>query len=72
MLGGWQRERRGGRRRSRPASVRPLVEPAVERSVIEHIFYDGDVLLPTIAVDFSSHPYVTRHVPTPEELARRE
>ncbi|MGZ0200542.1 hypothetical protein ACNFR7_10190 [Streptomyces sp. RM1] len=25
-----------------------------------------------VTVDFSGQPYVTRHVPTPEELARRE
>ncbi|MZF88244.1 hypothetical protein [Streptomyces sp. SID5643] len=41
---------------------------------IEHVFYDADddVLRHTITVDFSGQPYVTRHVPTPEELARRE
>lgn len=41
---------------------------------IEHVFYDADddVLRHTITVDYSGHPYVTRHVPTPEELARRE
>jgi hypothetical protein len=42
--------------------------------VIEHIFYDAedDVLRHTVTADFSGHPYVTRHVPTPEELAQRE
>lgn len=41
---------------------------------IEQIFYDADddVLRHTITVDYSGQPYVTRHVPTPEELARRE
>lgn len=41
---------------------------------IEHIFYDAedDVLRHTVTVDYSGQPYVTRHVPTPEELARRE
>ncbi|MFJ7416728.1 hypothetical protein ACIQWZ_38935 [Streptomyces sp. NPDC098077] len=41
---------------------------------IEHIFYDAndDVLRHTITVDYSGQPYVTRHVPTPEELARLE
>ncbi len=33
---------------------------------------DDDVLRHTITVDFSGQPYVTRHVPAPEELARRE
>ncbi|MEU1091468.1 hypothetical protein ACFYPN_31950 [Streptomyces sp. NPDC005576] len=41
---------------------------------IEHIFYDADadadVLRHTVTVDFSGHPYITRHRPTP--LARRE
>ncbi|MFB8443598.1 hypothetical protein ACFC7A_31590 [Streptomyces niveus] len=41
---------------------------------IEQIFYDADddVLRHTVTVDFSGTPYVTRRVPTPEELARRE
>lgn len=41
---------------------------------VEHVFYDADddVLRHTITVDYSGQPYVTRHVPTPEELARRE
>ncbi|MFH8993357.1 hypothetical protein [Streptomyces sp. NPDC017940] len=41
---------------------------------IEHIYYDAedDVLRHTVTVDYSGQPYVTRHVPTPEELARRE
>ncbi|MEK8141637.1 hypothetical protein NKH18_00625 [Streptomyces sp. M10(2022)] len=41
---------------------------------IEHIFYDADddVLRHTVTVDYSGQPYVTRHVPTLEELARRE
>lgn len=41
---------------------------------IEQIFYDADddVLRHTITVDYSGQPHVTRHVPTPEELARRE
>ncbi|MGW1658432.1 hypothetical protein [Streptomyces atratus] len=43
---------------------------------IEHIFYDADddddVLRHTVTVDYSGHSYVTRHRPTPEELARRE
>jgi hypothetical protein len=30
------------------------------------------VCLDTVTVDFSGQPYLTRHVPTPEELARRE
>ncbi|MFI1606965.1 hypothetical protein ACH4YN_33270 [Streptomyces griseofuscus] len=44
------------------------------RPGIEHIFYDADddVLRHTIAVDFTGQLYVTRHVPTPEDLARRE
>ncbi|MFJ2915069.1 hypothetical protein ACIO8F_38035 [Streptomyces sp. NPDC087228] len=37
---------------------------------IEHLFYD--ILRHTITVNLSGQPYVTRHVPTPEELARRE
>ncbi|MFC9931712.1 hypothetical protein [Streptomyces sp. NPDC127190] len=41
---------------------------------IEHVVYDADddVLRHTITVDFSGQPYVTRHVPTPDKLARRE
>ncbi|MFC5657688.1 hypothetical protein [Streptomyces nogalater] len=41
---------------------------------IEQIFYDADddVLRHTITVDYSGQPYVTWHVPTAEELARRE
>ncbi len=41
---------------------------------VEHIFYDADddVLRHTITVDYSGHPYVTRHRPTPEDLARHE
>ncbi|WP_111340011.1 UTRA domain-containing protein [Streptomyces sp. AC1-42W] len=41
---------------------------------IEQIFYDADddVLRHTITVDYSGQPHVTRHVPTAEELARRE
>ncbi|MEE1943090.1 hypothetical protein V1L54_27415 [Streptomyces sp. TRM 70361] len=41
---------------------------------IEHVFYDveDDVLRQTVTVDYSGQPYVTRHVPAPEELARRE
>lgn len=33
---------------------------------------DDDVLRHTVIVDYSGHPYVARHHPTPEELARRE
>ncbi|MER8087855.1 hypothetical protein ACFVZR_37940 [Streptomyces sp. NPDC058316] len=33
---------------------------------------EGDVLRHKVTVDFSGASYVTRHVPTPEELARRE
>ncbi|MFJ9690448.1 hypothetical protein ACIRRX_32775 [Streptomyces bacillaris] len=40
---------------------------------IEQIFYDADdALRYTITVDYSGQPHVTRHVPTPEELASRE
>ncbi|MEU8672727.1 hypothetical protein AB0C71_38205 [Streptomyces anulatus] len=41
---------------------------------IQHIFYDADddVLRHMVTVDYSAQPYVTRHVPTPEELARHE
>ncbi|MGJ5763126.1 hypothetical protein [Streptomyces galbus] len=58
-----------------------LVERAAERVLVgavvegvEQIFYDAedDVLRHTITLDYSGQPYVTRHVPTAEELARRE
>lgn len=40
---------------------------------IEHIFYaDDDVLRHTVIVGFSGTPYITRQVPTPDELARRK
>ncbi|WP_327687218.1 hypothetical protein [Streptomyces sp. NBC_00467] len=40
---------------------------------IEHVFYDADdALRHTVTIDCSGHPYVTRHVPTPEKLVRRE
>ncbi|WP_405392433.1 hypothetical protein OG596_34255 [Streptomyces sp. NBC_01102] len=41
---------------------------------IQHVFYDADddVLRHTVTVDYSGQPYITRHVPTPEELARHE
>ncbi|MCX4656902.1 hypothetical protein OG249_34010 [Streptomyces microflavus] len=40
---------------------------------IEHIFYaDDDVLRHTVTVGFSGTPYITRQVPTPDELARRK
>ncbi|MFF2721289.1 hypothetical protein [Streptomyces sp. NPDC058011] len=40
---------------------------------IQHVFYDADdVLRHTVTVDCSAQPYVTRHVPTPEELACHE
>ncbi|MFF3488759.1 hypothetical protein ACFYXC_36635 [Streptomyces sp. NPDC002701] len=40
----------------------------------EHVFCDADddVLRHTITVDYSGQPHVTRHVPTAEELVRRE
>ncbi|WP_331750482.1 MULTISPECIES: hypothetical protein [unclassified Streptomyces] len=38
--------------------------------VIEHVFYD--VPRHAVTLDYSGRPYVTRHRPTPEELARRE
>ncbi|MCX5165934.1 hypothetical protein OOK39_44470 [Streptomyces sp. NBC_00264] len=39
---------------------------------IEHVDADDDVLRHTVTADYSGHPYVTRHRPTPEELAPRE
>ncbi|MFJ1958768.1 hypothetical protein ACIOGT_38140 [Streptomyces microflavus] len=41
---------------------------------IQHVFYDADdgVLRHTVTVDYSGQPYVTRHVPPPQELARLE
>jgi hypothetical protein len=40
---------------------------------IEHIFHaDDDVLRHTVIVGFSGTPYITRQVPTPDELARRK
>lgn len=40
----------------------------------ERVFYDAgdDVLRHTVTVDCSGQLYVTRRVPTSEELARRE
>ncbi|MFE9016701.1 hypothetical protein [Streptomyces cyaneofuscatus] len=41
---------------------------------VQHVFYDADadVLRHTVIVDYSNQPCVTRHVPTPDELARLE